>query len=44
MKEEVPIGNPFIREPEDGRPSKYGGQAASPCGHCPSTLSQMCDG
>jgi hypothetical protein len=44
MKEEAPIGNPFIGEPRGGRPAKDGGQTASPCGHCPSTLSQRCGG
>jgi hypothetical protein len=43
MKEEAPLGNPFIGEPRGGRPAKEGGWVASPCGHCPSTLSQ-CDG
>jgi hypothetical protein len=42
MKEKAPLGNPFIGEPRGGRPAKYGGWAASPCGHCPSTLSQRC--
>jgi hypothetical protein len=37
MEEEAPLGNPFIGEPR-------GGRAASPCGHCPSTLSQRCGG
>jgi hypothetical protein len=36
MKEEAPLGNPFIGELRGGRPAKYGGWAASPCGHCPS--------
>jgi hypothetical protein len=40
MKEEAPLGNAFIGEPRGGRPAKDGGRAASPCGHCPSTLSQ----
>jgi hypothetical protein len=40
MKEEAPLGNPFIREPRGGRPAKDGGQAASPCGQSPSILSQ----
>jgi hypothetical protein len=40
VKEETPLGNPFIGEPRGGRPAKDGGRAASPCGHCPSTLSQ----
>jgi hypothetical protein len=26
--------------PRGGRPAKEGGQGVSPCGHCPSTLSQ----
>jgi hypothetical protein len=38
MKEEAPLGNPFIGEPRGGRPAKDGGRMASPCGHCPSTL------
>jgi hypothetical protein len=37
VKEKTPLGNPLIGEPR-------GGQAASPCGHCPSTLSQRCGG
>jgi hypothetical protein len=41
MKEKAPLGNPFIGKPRGGRPTKYGGRAASPCEHCPSTLSQM---
>jgi hypothetical protein len=44
MKEKAPIGNPFIGEPTGGRPVKDGGQAASPGGHFPSTLSQRCGG
>jgi hypothetical protein len=40
MKEEAPLRNPFIGEPRGGRPAKVGGWSASPCGHCPSTLSQ----
>jgi hypothetical protein len=40
VKEETPLGNPFIGEPRGGRLAKDGGRAASPCGHCPSTLSQ----
>jgi hypothetical protein len=35
MKEKAPLGIPFIGEPR-------GGQEASPCGHCPTTLSQRC--
>jgi hypothetical protein len=42
MKEEAPIGNPFIGEPKGGWPAKDAGQAASLCGHCPSTLSKRC--
>jgi hypothetical protein len=44
MKEEAPLGDLFIGEPSGGRPVEYGGWTASPCGHCPSTLSQMCGG
>jgi hypothetical protein len=44
MKEEVSLGNPFIGEQRGGRPAKYGSWAASPCGHCPSTLSQRYGG
>jgi hypothetical protein len=44
MKEEAPLGNPFIGEQGGGRSAKDGGWAASPCGHCPSTLSQRCGG
>jgi hypothetical protein len=29
MKETVPLGNPFIREPRGGRPTKDGGRAAA---------------
>jgi hypothetical protein len=44
MKEEAPLGNPFIGEPRGGRPAKDGGWAASPCGQSPSILSQRCGG
>jgi hypothetical protein len=44
MKEEAPLGNPFIGEPRGDRPAKDGGQAASPCDHCLSTLSKRCGG
>jgi hypothetical protein len=44
MKEKAPLGNPIIGEPRGGQPAKYDGQAASPCGHCPSTFSQRCGG
>jgi hypothetical protein len=44
MKEEFCFGNPFIGESRGGRPAKGGGRAASPCGHCSSTLSQRCGG
>jgi hypothetical protein len=44
MKEEAPLGNPFIGEPRGGWLAKDGGQAASPCVHCPSTLFQKCGG
>jgi hypothetical protein len=40
MKEEAPLDNPFIGEPRGGWPAKEGGRLASPCGHCPSTLSR----
>jgi hypothetical protein len=40
MKEEAPLDNTFIGEPRGGRLANDGGRAASPCGHCPSTLSQ----
>jgi hypothetical protein len=43
-KEEAPLDNPFIGEPRGGRLAKDGGRAASPCGYCPSTLSQWCGG
>jgi hypothetical protein len=32
MKDEVPLGIPFIGEPRCGRLAKVGGPAASPCG------------
>jgi hypothetical protein len=35
MKEEAPLGNPFIGEPRGGRAAKDGGQAASLCGQYP---------
>jgi hypothetical protein len=35
MKEEAPLGNPFIGEPWGGRPAKDGGQVADPCGQYP---------
>jgi hypothetical protein len=44
MKEKALLANPFVGEPRGGRPGKDGGWAASPCGHCPSTLSQRCGG
>jgi hypothetical protein len=44
MKQKAPLGNPFIGEPRGGWPGRYGGRVASPCGNCPSTLSQRCGG
>jgi hypothetical protein len=44
MKEEAPLGNPFIGEPRGGRPVVDGGQVASPCGQSPSISSQRCGG
>jgi hypothetical protein len=35
MKEEAPLGNPFIGEPRGGRSTKDGGRPASPYGHSP---------
>jgi hypothetical protein len=35
MKEEASLSNPFIGERRGGGLAKDGGQAASPCGHCP---------
>jgi hypothetical protein len=35
MKEEAPLGNPFIGEPKGDWPAKDGGRAASSCGKCP---------
>jgi hypothetical protein len=32
MKDEAPLGSPFIGEPRCGQPAKVGGEAASPCG------------
>jgi hypothetical protein len=40
MKEEAPLDNAFIGERIGGRLANDGGRGASPCGHCPSTLSQ----
>jgi hypothetical protein len=44
MKEEAPLGNPFIGEPRGGRLAKDGGRVASPHGQSPSILSQRCGG
>jgi hypothetical protein len=44
MKEEAPLGNPFIEEPRGGQPAKDGGRAASPCGQGCSILFQRCGG
>jgi hypothetical protein len=44
MKEEAPLGNPFIGEPRGGRPAKDGGREASPCDQSSSILSQRCGG
>jgi hypothetical protein len=44
MKEEAPLGSPFIGEPRGGRLAKDGGGAASPCGQSPSILSQRWGG
>jgi hypothetical protein len=35
MKEEAPLGNPFVGESRGSWLAKYGGRAASPCGQCP---------
>jgi hypothetical protein len=40
MKEEAPLGTPFIGEVRCGQPTKVGGQAANPCGQKHSNLSQ----
>jgi hypothetical protein len=32
MKEDAPLGSPFIGEPRGGWPAKDGGRAANPCG------------
>jgi hypothetical protein len=44
MKDEAPIGSPFIGEPRCGRPVNLGGRAASPCGQKLSNLSPRCGG
>jgi hypothetical protein len=40
MKEEAPLGNPFIGEPRGGWLAKGGGRTTSPCGQNPSIISQ----
>jgi hypothetical protein len=44
MKEEAPLGGPFVGELRGGWPAKEGGGAASPCGQSPYILSQRCGG
>jgi hypothetical protein len=44
MKDEAPLGSPFIGEPRCGWPAKVGGRAASPCGQKLSNLSSRCGG
>jgi hypothetical protein len=44
MKDEAPLGSPFIGGPRCGRPAKVGGQAANPCGQKLSNLSPRCGG
>jgi hypothetical protein len=39
MKEEAPLGNPFIGEPMGGQPAQGGGRTARPCGQSPSIIS-----
>jgi hypothetical protein len=39
MKEEAPLGSPFIGEPRCGQPANLGGRAAIPCGQKLSNLS-----
>jgi hypothetical protein len=42
MKEEAPLGIPFIEERRCGQSAKEGGQAASPYGQKLSNLSPRC--
>jgi hypothetical protein len=44
MKEETPLGSPFIGEPKCSRLAKVGGRVASPCGQKISNLSPSCGG
>jgi hypothetical protein len=44
MKDETPLGSPFIGQPRCGRPAKVGGRAARPCGQMLSNLSPRCGG
>jgi hypothetical protein len=44
MKDEAPLGSPFIGEPRCDRSGKVGGQAASPFGQKLSSLSPKCGG
>jgi hypothetical protein len=44
MKDEAPLGSPFIGEPRCGRSVKVVGRAASACGQKLSNLSPRCGG
>jgi hypothetical protein len=44
MKEEAPLGIPFIGEPRGGRPAKDSWWGVNLCGQSPSILSQICGG
>jgi hypothetical protein len=44
MKDEAPIGNPFIVEPRCGWPAKVGGRVASPCGAVVETKKNIVEG
>jgi hypothetical protein len=44
MKEEAPLGSPFIGEPRCDWPAKVGGRAANPCGQKLSNLFPRCGG
>jgi hypothetical protein len=44
MKDEGPLGSPFIGEPRCGQLANVGGQAANPCGQKLFNLSPRCGG
>jgi hypothetical protein len=42
MKDEAPLGSPFIEEPRCGRPTKVGSRAVTSCDQKLSNLSPRC--